>query len=181
MLNNAHVLCGTRDIRGLVHDVFVTTFATVRARLWQQGAHSAPALAPGPLARIVAECAVCGHGSNHVTDLAYSVNRGNTGDLWRPRRPQGRHGRGRARSHKKPERHSSPGSYWIPEHKKVSKEFSKTIICVIYVLSRRMRAPLAGQAAGKWSAGMRLRCFAHNPERELGAKRIFLFGFAVTL
>jgi hypothetical protein len=64
---------------------------------------------------------------------------------------------------------------------KVSKEFSKTIICVIYVLSRRTRAPLAGPAAGKWSAGMRLRCFAHNPERELGAKRIFLFGFAVTL
>jgi hypothetical protein len=47
-----------RDNRMLVHDVFVTTFATVRARLWKKGAHSAPALAPGPLARIVAECTV---------------------------------------------------------------------------------------------------------------------------
>ena len=88
---------------------------------------------------------------------------------------------GAERAATKPERHSSHGSNLIPEDKKVSKEFSTTIICVIYVLSRRTRAPLAGQAAGKWSAGMRLLCFAHNPERELGAKRIFLFGLAVTL
>jgi hypothetical protein len=67
---------------GLSMTCFVTTFATVRARLWQQGALSAGISSGAPLARIVAECAVCGHGSNHVTDLAYSVNRGNTGD-WR--------------------------------------------------------------------------------------------------
>jgi hypothetical protein len=68
---------------GLSMTCFVTTFATVRARLWKtRGALSTGIGSGAPLARIVAECAVCGHGSNHVTALAYSVNRDNTGD-WR--------------------------------------------------------------------------------------------------
>jgi hypothetical protein len=83
MLNNAHVLCGTRDIRGLVHDVFRHDFRHGPSQtLATRGALSAGIGSGAPLARIVAECAVCGHGSNHVTALAYSVNRDNTGD-WR--------------------------------------------------------------------------------------------------
>jgi hypothetical protein len=117
--------------------------------------------------RIVAECAVCGHGSNHVTALAYSVNRGNTGD-WRWGRREAetvlaskddfgdRRGvmAGAERAATKSWRGgiAATGSYWIPEDKKVSKEFSKPAICVIYVPSRRIRAPLASQAAGKSSA-----------------------------
>jgi hypothetical protein len=91
MLNNAHVLCGTRDVRGLVHDVFRHDLRHGPSQtLATRGALSAGISSGAPLAGIVAECAVCGHGSNHVTALAYSVNHGNTGD-WRcgDRPPQG--------------------------------------------------------------------------------------------
>jgi hypothetical protein len=40
------------------------------------------------------------------------------------------------------------GSSWIPEDKRLSKVFSKTAICVTYVPSRQIRAPLAVRQRG---------------------------------
>jgi len=110
---------GPTDIRVLVHDVFRHGLRGggdgPSRTLERRGALSTGISSEAPLARIVAECAVCGHGSNHLTALAYNVNHVNTGDsngggerpsrsceLKASWRPQGRHGR--ARSHKKPER-----------------------------------------------------------------------------
>jgi hypothetical protein len=61
--------------------------------------------------------------------------------------------------------------------KKSAKGFSKT-----YIFSHPANyvPPLAGSATEEWSGGTRLRGPAHSPERELGLKRNFFFGFAVT-
>jgi hypothetical protein len=152
------------DIGVLVHDVFRHDLRHGPSRTLERRGRTQHGMAPRPPLRGSWPSAPCGHGSNHVTALAYSVNHANTGD-WRCgrrrgrarsciarrlRRPQGRRGRGRARSHKKAERRrSSHGSYWIPEGKKVGNFFSRTPVCVIHLLSRRTRAPLARQAAGE--------------------------------
>jgi hypothetical protein len=49
----------------------------------------------------------------------------------------------------------------------------------MFPVAEQTRA-LSGPAARRKGAARRLRCFAHNLERELAAGRIFLFGFAVT-
>jgi hypothetical protein len=68
----------------------------------------------------------------------------------------------------------------MPSGKKC-KGFSKTEIYVISLLIKRTKPPpLAGSATGEWSGRTGLRTPFHNPEGELGLKRIFLFGFALT-
>jgi hypothetical protein len=80
---------------------------------------------------------------------------------------------GRARSHKKPEKHSSHGSYWIPEDKKVSKEFSKNNnLC--YICSE---PPHSGAAGGSGSGEMERRnafeMFRSQPGTRVGGKKDF--------